>query len=196
MTVYTGATTGNIVASYDTPDDGDGITAASVNVALHGLTDDVARIAFGDNVVLSGNKELQGLLVFDAYIDHGVSARVTSTTATLSIGTVDPDMDELRFVSLTGGPGHAMTLAHPTSGMVGRRLRIVIESTGSADDGLTVSSPAGTIAVIPPIESSGKIRWLDLVVAFKTGPNRWRWVVSACDTYTSDDLGAEAFGAS
>jgi hypothetical protein len=44
MTVYTGATSGNIVASYDTPDDGEDITAASVNVALHGLTDDMGRV--------------------------------------------------------------------------------------------------------------------------------------------------------
>lgn len=44
MGIHTGDDTGDIIASYDTPDDGDDVTAASVNVALHGLTDDVAKV--------------------------------------------------------------------------------------------------------------------------------------------------------
>lgn len=42
---YTGVTTGDVVASYANPTDGsDKVNAASVTVAIRGLTDDVARL--------------------------------------------------------------------------------------------------------------------------------------------------------
>jgi len=69
---YTGDPTGNVVASYANPADGtDRVNAASVNVAIRGLTDDVAR--------LNGQLERQGVASGESYV-RAVSSYATDGT--------------------------------------------------------------------------------------------------------------------
>lgn len=171
---YTGVTTGDIVASYANPADGtDKVNAASVTVAIRGLTDDMGRVNGRAPLSGRGNPMKIGFAPLNA---AGITANIaTDTTGGVADFTAEAfaGWDIYEWTYFDGSGGNTRTLAAGVDSANLGLVRRLSWRANAANSGLFYFrnglSSAGNEDIVAVTPSTTQHVWADFIIIEVSG---------------------------